>query len=629
LYALATVGLQPKIIEVDTQTLAASTFTTNVGACVGVFAGLTISPDGSRLYSSGSCLTTGGSIFVYDVASHATLSTVSANGIGGLAMSPDGSKLVTGEEPQGFITLLSYDGPTTVRDATSLAILGSVTPSGQAVGVDPSGARAYTFGLAGGSDHTTQFFRITAVNLSTYALETDLLTGSVSTGGFAVAPASPCGQFLASPAYSSVTTTGGAGSFNVPVPAGCPWSVTTTDPWITITSPASGIGPASIAYSAAASSGPRTAQLTVNGQALTVYQTQPLVMIDTPAQGSHVKQGFQIGGWVADLAATSPVNGVLTDNLLVHVWAYPSNGGAPTFLGQTNASVSRPDVAAVFPGYRSGGFNVPVAGLKPGGYTFVTYLFSPYTNTFAAARTVAVTIDPSAFTVIDSLQPNASVTAPFVLSGWALDASATSGSGVDAVNVYAYPDSGAAPILAGTAVYGSPRGDLQPYFGASFINAGFGLAVDGLTPGGYTMVAYAHSTVTGAFTPAVVHVTVTGAAEPLEIESMGPCCTTHGFGTEFMATGWAIDRRAPSGIGVAALQAWAYPIDGRSPIFLGTAFLGLARPDVAAIYGSRYLNAGWSLHAFLPSGTYDVVFFELSAATGQFDNVRVRRIVFP
>ena len=78
------------------------------------------------------------------------------------------------------------------------------------------------------------------------------------------------------------------------------------------------------------------------------------------------------------------------------------------------------------------------------------------------------------------------------------------------------------------------------------------------------MVAYAHSTVTGRFEPAVVHVTVTGAAEPLEIETFG--IPPGGNPRAIFATGWAIDRRASSGAGVIAIQAWAYLANGGSPI---------------------------------------------------------------
>ncbi len=607
------------VVEVDTGTFAISTFTTTGVLCL---SGLAVSPDGSRLYESGACPAGGGGIRGFDIATRtefAFLNTAASS----IAVTPDGTRLVAtaGDTPIGVIF------PTLILNATTLSQLGSVDPTGQYVGIDAAGTHAYVFGGYGTTSPNFFAFHVTSIDLQTLTVERTV-DAEYLASGFAVAPLSPCGQFLAAPAFSAVTTAGGSGSFTAPVPAGCAWSVTSTDPsWLTITSPASGVGPATITFSAGSSSVPRTAELRINGQVLPVYQTRPLVMIDSPAQGTHVKEGFQIAGWVADLATAGPASTALNDSLLVHVWAYPSGGGAPQFIGQTTAGIARPDVAAVFPGYRSGGFSVLVTGLSPGSYTFVAYLFSPYLTTFAAAQTVTVTIDPSTFTVIDTLAPNASVTVPFRLGGWALDGAASSGTGVDVVNVYAYPDSGGPPLFAGSAVYGGPRSDLTPYFGNAFFQSGFGLAVDGLAPGGYTMVAYAHSTVSGAFTPAVVHVTVTGAAEPFEIETFG--IPSGGNPRAIFATGWAADRRAPSGTGVLAVQAWAYPANGGAPIFIASATMPVARADIAAIYGSRYLNAGWTLGGTLPSGTFDVAFFALSAATGQFDNVRVRRITIP
>ncbi len=621
LYSLVYLSPSEEIVDIDTATFAVDVFAAS-NPCA---SGAVVSPDGGRLYVSTSCFSAG-SISVYDTTTGALLtSTTLARPVPRLAITPDGSKLVTtaGGDDNGV------HGPTLVLDSATLAQLGSVTPSGQYVGIDAAGTHAFVFGGWGNTSPNFFGYQVTSINLQTYALEKNVTSTYFATG-FAVAPVSPCGQFLTTPAYGGVASGGGSGSFTAPVPAGCPWSVTSTDPsWLTITSPASGIGPATISYTAAASTGPRTAEIHINGQVIPVYETQPLVMIDSPAQGTHVKPGFQIAGWVADLAAAGPASSTLNDALLVHVWAYPSDGSAPVFVGQSNAAGVRPDVAAVFPGYRSGGFNVPVTGVKQGTYTFVVFLFSPYVNSFAAVRTVTVTIDSSTFTVIDTLQPNASVTVPFELGGWAVDLSAATGSGVDAVNVYAYPDSGGAPTFIGTS---GPRirPDLVPYFGQQFLLSGFDIAVDGLAPGGYTMVAYAHSTVTGAFTPAVVHVTVTGVQEPLVIEALDVIAGS----PNVHASGWAIDTRTPtvgsSGTGVLAVQAWAYPVNGGAPIFVGSAVLGFRRDDIAFLYrSSRYLFSGWQLVGTLPSGTFDVAFFALSAATVQFDNVRVRRITIP
>jgi hypothetical protein len=618
LYSGMTVSGTQSLVTIDTATFAVSPFASSTVPC---FTGITLTPDGSRLYISGACPPAGGGgLREFDAATGSELANIPTRAAS-LAMTPDGSKLLLSPT---FDTN-GVHAPTLILDAQTLTQIGSVTPSGLYIAADPTVNRAYTYGFWGNVSPNFGTIQVTSIDLATSSRVNNVTIGLLQARGFAVAPVSPCGQFLVSPAYAGVTTSGGSGSFSAPVPAGCPWSVTSTDPWLTITSATSGVGPATITFSAAPSSGPRTAELRINGQVLPVYETQPLVMIDSPVQGTHVTSGFQLAGWLADLAVGGPSSVRLNDSLLMHVWAYPADGSAPVLVTQTNATGSRPDVAAAFPFCCSGGFNVTVTGLKPGTYTFVVYLFSPYLKTFAAARTVTLTIDPRTFAVIDTLAPNASVTVPFRLGGWALDANAASGTGVDVVNVYAYPDSGGTPIFAGSAYYGLGRFDLVPYLGVQFVESGYGLAVDGLAPGGYTMVAYAHSTVTGGFTPAVVHVTVTGAAQPLEIESFGPQQGVSGL----VANGWAIDSRAAGGTGVLAVQAWAYPVGGGAPIFFGSALMGIKRYDIGFIYGERFWTSGWQIVGTLPSGTYDVAFFALSATTGLFDNVRVRRITVP
>ncbi|MCL4458475.1 MAG: S8 family serine peptidase [Chloroflexi bacterium] len=58
-------------------------------------------------------------------------------------------------------------------------------------------------------------------------------------------------------------------------------------------------------------------------------------------------------------------------------------------------------------------------------------------------------------------------------------------------------------------------------------------------------------------------------------------------------SGWAIDQGSPSGTGINAIRLY---LDGTacSGTLLGTASYGLPRPDVAAIYGPKFQNSGWS-----------------------------------
>jgi hypothetical protein len=84
------------------------------------------------------------------------------------------------------------------------------------------------------------------------------------------------------------------------------------------------------------------------------------------------------------------------------------------------------------------------------------------------------------------------------IAGWALDRSATSGTGIDHVLVYAnrLPDAESAVgtmTFVGVAEYGLPRPDIANAFGPQFVNSGFRLTVSGLAPGFYRFAVYAHN----------------------------------------------------------------------------------------------------------------------------------------
>jgi len=87
------------------------------------------------------------------------------------------------------------------------------------------------------------------------------------------------------------------------------------------------------------------------------------------------------------------------------------------------------------------------------------------------------------------------------LTGWAIDTGAREGTGVDAVQVWAYPapGSGTDPIFLGRALYGRARPDIGDKFGSQFTNSAYELAIAGLSPGPHEIVVEAHSTVTKSF----------------------------------------------------------------------------------------------------------------------------------
>ena len=65
-----------------------------------------------------------------------------------------------------------------------------------------------------------------------------------------------------------------------------------------------------------------------------------------------------------------------------------------------------------------------------------------------------------------------------------------------------------------------------------------------------------------------------------------------------------------------------------SPFALGAASYGISRQDVAAYFGDRYRDSGFSLNVdALPAGTYDIAVFAWSSASQGFAPAKVVRIV--
>ena len=118
------------------------------------------------------------------------------------------------------------------------------------------------------------------------------------------------------------------------------------------------------------------------------HLTGPQVVIDAPRSQQDVGQPFMLGGWAADLNASSGT-GIAT----VHAWAYPLTGGPPVFLGATAYGGSRPDIAAVHGHhFELSGFGLHVQGLTLGNYDLAVFAWSTLEAKFVNAAVVRVTI---------------------------------------------------------------------------------------------------------------------------------------------------------------------------------------------------------------------------------------------
>jgi hypothetical protein len=348
---------------------------------------------------------------------------------------------------------------------------------------------------------------------------------------------------------------------------------------------------------------------------------QPAMSLDGPQNGASTGQTFEVHGWAIDRAAPS---GTGID--AVHVYAYPNpgSGQAPIFLGLASTGYPRGDVGAIFGSqFTNSGYRL-TASLLPGPYLIAAYAHSTVSGGFDL-RTASMTVAAGPLMSIDQPAPSTGPAQPFTISGWSIDTAAGSGTGVDTLHVWAYPNpgSGAPPVFVGAAAYGASRPDVGAAYGSRYTNSGYSLLVKGLPPGPYQFVVFSHSTATGTFNAhRTLNLTVYNSPQmALDRPGAGP------VGSSFTISGWAIDLAAATGTGVNAIHVWGYR-NGGAAQFLGTATYGTARGDVGAAFGSsQFSPSGYSLTInSLASGTWDIVVYARSNVSGTFDNWRIVRV---
>jgi subtilisin len=225
--------------------------------------------------------------------------------------------------------------------------------------------------------------------------------------------------------------------------------------------------------------------------------TTTLIALDTPTWSSVVAPSFTVAGWALDPSAAA---GTGVD--AVHVWAFPTVGGSPVFLGSAPYGGSRPDVGAVFGArFSDSSFHLIAPGLPPGTYHVAVYAHSTLNGAFDASAGAIVTVRPPGNPAmhIDTPVQGAALDTPFIVAGWAIDLDAVSGPGVDAIHVWAFPEAGGSPIFLGVSPYGGARPDVGAAFGGRFTQSSYQIVVNGLSPGVYTVGVYAHSAITGTF----------------------------------------------------------------------------------------------------------------------------------
>jgi subtilisin-like proprotein convertase family protein len=147
-----------------------------------------------------------------------------------------------------------------------------------------------------------------------------------------------------SPAVQGFPVSGGNGSFNVTQPTGCSWTASTQDPFITVTSPATGGGNGSVSFTVAANQGPaRTGFIDVtNGVSTRSFQIQQPSGCPLSAAQSAVNFTAAGGTGSVNISAGSVCSWQGTASASwVQITSQPQSGnGTLTFAVQPNTSLT-------------------------------------------------------------------------------------------------------------------------------------------------------------------------------------------------------------------------------------------------------------------------------------------------
>jgi hypothetical protein len=141
----------------------------------------------------------------------------------------------------------------------------------------------------------------------------------------------------------------------------------------------------------------------------------------------------------------------------------------------------------------------------PGAYDIAVYAHSMLTGTFesrvARVTVVAPVSHPRMWVDLPSAGQNTSQN--LTVSGWAVDLASKANAGVDAIHVYAYRAGSSIPIFLGVATMRLGRPDVANAFASgAYLNSGFRLDTT-IAPGNFTLVVFAHSSITGTFNNAL------------------------------------------------------------------------------------------------------------------------------
>lgn len=214
-------------------------------------------------------------------------------------------------------------------------------------------------------------------------------------------------RFDLSPASQTVAANGGAGSVTITTAADCPWTATTDAGWITLTSPATGIGNGTVRFTIAENgASERGSSIVVGGARATV--TQAGLVPAPPACNATIVPTTQnigaAGGAAALISVSAPAPCVWTA-VSNATWIAVSSGANGTGTGTVALTV-----AANTGGARTG--TVTIAGQAATlTQAACTYTINPATQSVGAAGGAGT---PIAVTTLSACQWTASANVAWI-----------------------------------------------------------------------------------------------------------------------------------------------------------------------------------------------------------------------
>ena len=237
--------------------------------------------------------------------------------------------------------------------------------------------------------------------------------------------------------------------------------------------------------------------------------------VDQPSTGGTVSadQPLVVSGWFVDQTAQGWAG---VDDVQVYDGL---SGAGGTFLGRASIGLPRPDVAQALDNgfWASSGFSAVVSPLAAGTHTLSVYAHTPSKGWWYTQVPVTVSTGASSAPAVAGTPPINTIVAPtasekvsrkldtYTIRGFAFDPVATTGTGIDRVQIYMDEPRGQGGLFVGQADFGGSTPAAAARYGPHFAEAGYRIDIDpeNFTAGNHHVFTYARSAVTGLETEAV------------------------------------------------------------------------------------------------------------------------------